>query len=876
MRFLLCALLWCLSSFIGFSQSPLVKIIDFKIDNKTIPQTLWSLSEQTQIPISLKDNDFSKKTYSFQFNKTSVRQILQALLRKEDHSYAFNDGQLIIKKTIKRKIIISGYIEDADSGQRLIGANIFTPNNDLGTNSNVYGFFSFTSTQDISFIQVSYLGYQTAKFEINKSSVSPLNIKLEKNNELSEVIVIANKASNKSFKINENENEILNDQLSTPSASLGGVNDVMRVIQQLPGVQSGTDGVGGLHVRGGNADQNLVLLDGIPIYNPYHALGLFSLFEKKSIQKIDYYSGGFPARFGGRLSSVLDVRTKDGNNKYFKANIGVGLIASNLSIEGPIVKDKAAFFITARRSHLDPFLKGYSKKQNLKNSKLGFYNYSFGDFLSKLNYNLNQKDKVYLSVYFGIDRFVNEVGSIDINGAYSFKENIDQELSWGNALIAGRWNHQFSNKLFANTSLTFSRFNFESEDLLNSIYDYAFGIDTLNSQSFYQSQIDNTSLKFDLDYAPNQNHYIRTGVQYSNHTFKPGIVNRRSNEFTLEDPDELLNNSPLIKAEEFKFYLEDDIQVFKNLKINAGLYIDHFKVRKKKYLNINPRFLLNWKMTENLSVHTSISRMNQNVHVLSRAGSGFPTDLWVPSTDNVKPQTAILYDLNLKWKISNQWAASIGVYRKNMNNLINYSESILGNGSGNTLNPTNWESNITSGAGKAVGVEVLLRKNIGQTTGWISYTLSDATRQFTGINQNKVYPFKFNHTHNFNIVVNQKLWKGWSLSGNWSFRSGSFTNIPLSKWQYIRQDAFEDYFYFYLGEKNSFKLPDYHRLDFAINFRHPSNRNPFSFQIGIFNAYDRKNIYFVKTDFDPLSQGINYKSVSLVPFLPYFNIEIKL
>lgn len=858
------------------AQNPLDRKLDFQMNNLTLEDGLWKLSEETDIQFAFSNNDFSDQKYSFAFRQETLRFILRQILSDSPTTFSWSGNQILIFKKPPVKFTLSGYIEDKSSGERLIGANIYDKVSKKGCVSNEYGFYSLTLTKEEPALQISYLGYQVSEIVIKKSENQKINIELNPSLTLQEIVIVG---SDSLEAVNQSSEYYfpLNDAVEKLPA-LGGEVDILRIIQQLPGAQSGTDGLGGLHVRGGNADQNLILLDGVPIYNPYHMLGLFSIFDHKSIRKVKYLRGQFPARFGGRVSSVVDVRTKEGNNKEFHGEASVGLIATKINFEGPLVKDKGAFFVSARRSHLDPFLKNYSKKDRAKDNETGFYNYYFGEILTKFNYTFSQKDRLYISFYKGFDNFHNEKGSQDtfFDEEYIYNEN--QNLDWGNTLGVLRWNHQLGNQLFSNLTFNFSQFNFNSDDGFDESFKFDDIIDRFVVQRAYRSLIKTASLKLDLDYLPNTNHYIRTGFTVSRNLFTPGVANLQdSSTFVFNDilPDSLINPSS-IEVLDFNIYLEDEWQINPNIKLNAGVFTSFFVVKNKNYLLIDPRFSITWDPIKNLSFQFSANSMSQYLHLLTRTGSGFPNDLWVPSTDKVAPQRSRMIDLGLKWKLHEQWSFSANAYYKKMTNLIHYAEGVSFAIGADAISSNNWEDKVTSGKGLSRGLEFLLKKEKGRATGWISYTYSKTNRQFEQLNNGEVFPFRYDLRHVLNIVGSYDITPNWSVTSTWNFSSGGHINIALNEWQYTREDGTPDITYLNYGKQNSYQLPNYHRLDLSTKYKRNTSWGAWSLDLGIYNTYNQRNIFFIKPVYDPLTQSGKYRSVSLIPLLPYFSFNLKL
>jgi len=869
--------------YVGFSnllgQSALEQRYDFTMSEQTLPEGLWALSEQTGAQIVFSNNIFTTKKYSYSFQQKSLRYILNTLLDKNGFTFSYEEEQVLILKKVIPKRTISGYIEDQESGERLIGATVYEKQSRRGTTTNAYGFFSLTIAVAKPVLSVSYLGYQLMEIVIENEGDKEIIGKLKPSLTLKEVVVIA-RDSTEQTSIGDFGSELEFNENLTKLPSLGGEVDVIRIMQKLPGVQTGTDGLGGLHVRGGNADQNLVLLDGVPIYNPYHALGLYSIFDHKIIKKVSYLRGQFPARFGGRISSVVDVRTKEGNNKSYHAEGTVGLIASKVAVEGPLQKEKGAFFISARRTHLDPFLKRYSEKTLSKDGNSGNYNYSFGEVIAKVNHSFSTKNRLYLSFYKGGDDYVNDREVDDFFGGYREESKNSQHLNWGNTLGVLRWNHQFGNKLFSNATINYSQFKFSSNEIVDE--KFSEGNDLLFSskvQSLYRSRINTFSVKYDLEYIPTPNHYVRAGIVGSQYFFTPGAVSLQDSLFSsigIEFPDSLVSGGKR-EVLEGGIYVEDEWRLSDKLKINAGVFSALFSVQDKDYFLIDPRFSLNWQALAPLQFHFSVNRMSQQLHLLTNTGSGFPSDLWVPSTSKVKPQRSWIFDAGLHWVPREKWSVMTSVYYKKMENLINYIEgsNFLVPNIG-VLNSTDWEDKVTSGSGLSKGIELLVKRESEKSLAWMSYTFSKSSRQFDAINNGKVFPFRYDLRHVLNLAYTQQIHPNWWVSAAWTINSGGRINIALNEWEYVRQNGNPDFIYQNFGQKNSYQLPTYHRLDVSAAYKKKERWGTWSIDFGVYNLYNQRNIYFIKSDYNPGNQTVGYTSVSLVPILPYFSLNVSI
>jgi len=840
--------------------------ISIKFEDESLADAIWELSKHIDIPISYSPKDIQKKKINEIYESKSISYVLDDILEGTNNYFNYSKNQLYILRSFLDNLTLSGYIQDANSGERLIGASISSQPSHYGTAANNFGFFSLKGdVRDTSAI-ITYIGYEPFEIDFRNIDDNSLIIEMSPDNDLPEITIKATELNQVKPELKSNKDLIEVYDLTTVS-SVGGEQDIMRLIYQLPGATTGADGLGGLHVRGGNADQNLIMLDGVQIYNPYHSFGLFSIFDYNTISSVKYLKGAFPSRFGGRISSVLDIRLKDGNNKKFASKVSVGLLTTKAMVEGPIIKDKMSFMVNARRTHFNSIFKNDNWRKKLVGEGAKELGYQFGDIVSKLTYTPTSKDRIYLSFYGGNDSFKKSTTEID-TFIYDTQENSDQILDWGNKLIVSRWNHQFSKNLFSNLTINYSKFKFVSEDVeeyINEEY-LESPADTFLFSSKYNSNIKKQSVKLEFEYIPNSKHYLRSGITYAHNKYTPGVSESNS------DIDSPINNESL-NSREINFYIEDDWQISKVLTANIGAFSSIFKTENNAYYSLEPRISMVWKPVEKLTLGTSFSKVSQNLHVLSREGAGFPTDLWVPSTDIVKPQSAIISDFSVDYVIQNFAEVSISSFYKKMNNIISYRESLEFGSSNNLLTSDNWQQKATQGEGTIKGLEFQIRRNASKYSVVAGYSYTDSSRKFDLVNNGKEYPFTFEHRHNINLNFSRELSQKWRVDFSWNYKSGSFINIPLGKWQYIRENGIQDFFFYDIGEKNSFQLPSYHRLDFALTYQKPISFGEFKFVFGVYNLYNRRNSYSINAEFVARSNELTYNNVSIIPILPYFLIE---
>lgn len=782
----------------------------------------------------------------------------------------------------QEKHTISGYITDKNSGETIVGANVYCPELKIGVTSNSYGFYSLTLPENNYTILFSFIGYEIQKKDINLIQNISHNIDFEFSSvNINEVIINSDKSIVE--KTQSSMIEIPIEQIKTIPALLGEV-DVLKSIQLLPGVQS-SEGTSGFYVRGGGPDQNLILLDGVPVYNASHIGGLFSVFNADAIKTVRLTKGGFPARFGGRLSSVLQIDMKEGNMKKFEGDATIGLISSKVTLEGPIIRDKTSFIIAARRTYADLFTKPFLRE----NTDLTLY---FYDLNAKINHKLSNKDRLYLSAYSGDDSF-----GINYSESYKSENDVDQEnlnfgLGYGNITSTLRWNHLFSNKLFSNTTLTYSRYNFHTDFGISATQSTSSGNENTSIDFGYTSGIEDLGARIDFDYSPNPNQDIKFGTSYTYHQFYPGETRLNINaNYSDSTPnfslDTFLNFSANTNVHELFFYIENNIQFSQRLKANIGMHIGYYslannstltnaslftKINDKNNYSFQPRISARYLLTDDWSVKLSYAQMQQNIHLLSNSSVGFPSDIWVPAIEEVPSQSSSQLAGGVTTQFNNgQFEFSIEGYYKTMEDLIAYKA-----GYSNLSSTESWVNAIeTGGEGKSYGAEVFLQRKKGKTTGWIGYTLSWTKRSFENINFGEWYSYKFDRRHDFSFVLSHKFSDNLDIGVTWVYGTGNAINFPQGVYfgmpEYDRGymiDIVESY-----GERNSTRLPAFHRLDIGINLHKTKSSWKRTWSIGAYNLYNRKNPWFAYLSYENSNRVA--RQVSLFPIIPSVSYRIQ-
>ena len=742
---------------------------------------------------------------------------------------------------------LSGFIYD-DGGETMIGANVFVKELGIGTASNVYGFYSITLPNGEYNIEISFVGYEkkTNKIDFNKSNKIDFRIS-ESSYNLEEVVVEDKKGDYNIKSTDMGTNDLTPKEIDKIPVLLGE-KDILKTLQLLPGVSSAGEGSSGFVVRGGSADQNLVILDEAPVYNASHLMGFFSVFNSDAIKNAKILKGISGPEYGGRLSSVLDITMKDGSNKDYSAYGGIGLISSRLTLEGPIVEDKGSFIISGRRTYADLFFPLVSDA--LENSAMYFY-----DLNAKLNYNLGENDRVFLSAYTGRDVF-------NFNDEFGF--------DWGNTTATLRWNHIFSNKLFSNTTIMYSDYN------------YDINIEDADQSTTVTSGIKDINLKEDLQYYYNSDHTFKFGLNGIYHTFNPGEIsvtgNTNFNSKNVDDSYAIEANAyighewsvnPLLKLDygirysNFTLLGPGDVYTFDNDNNVIATKTYESGEIEKSYNYLEPRISATYLLSEVSSIKLGYARNTQNIHLLSTSTTSTPLDIWQPSTAIIEPeisdQVSIGYFRNFD---NNKYNTSIELYYKDMQNLIEYE-----NGADIFLNEY-IESQLVFGDGWSYGLELFVEKKIGKFTGWLSYTLSQTERQFDEINNGDSFPSRQDRTHDISIVGMYDLNDKWSLSANWIYYTGLAATFPAGKYTIDGMTAN------YYTERNGQSMPDYHRLDLgATYYIENTARQEMSLTFSFYNVYGRANAYtinFEESETDPnVTQAVKLSLFSIVPSITF-------
>ncbi|MDN4166092.1 TonB-dependent receptor plug domain-containing protein [Cytophagales bacterium LB-30] len=825
--------------------------IRFNTLQPTLKEVLNAIEAKTDFSFSYNPDILPlEKKVILSDESLKVSEILKLISDNFNLSYTTKGNIIFLKKRLDKeggRVFIHGYLRDGQSGENLIGGTVYCPTSSTGALSNYYGHYTLQvkAGEQVQLIY-SYVGYQSQMVAFDAIGDTLLNISLYPQ-QLDEVTVTASKLESIQEKVQMSAIDVPMELIRSMPVLLGET-DILKALQLLPGVKSGTEGTSGMYVRGGSPDQNLILLDGVPVYNASHLFGFFSVFNDDAVNHVELLKGGFPARYGGRLSSVLNVNMKEGNNQRFQGGGAIGLISSKLYVEGPIAKGKGSYMVSGRRTYADVVSRPFMKR-SLGEDKLGYY---FYDFNAKANYHLSPKDRVYVSVYLGNDEFYSKQNSSVVINNSTYNNTFDYGFKWGNKTAVLRWNHLFSPSLFANTSITYSNYDFSLVNKSKSHRETSDGnAKELYGLNRYQSGIEDYAAKIDFEYNPSNTHSIKFGTNITQHLFSPGATSIQSN----QEIDTTFGESTT-KAIEAQLYVEDEFELGSRLKSNIGLHSSYFLVNGRQYPSLQPRFSSRYLINSSVSLKASYATMVQYIHLLTNSGIGLPTDLWVPSTKNIEPQQSWQAAFGAAFELNKDYEFSVESYYKEMDGVIEYKEGA------NFLEPTeNWEAKVEAGWGDSYGVEFFLQKKEGRLNGWLGYTLAYANRRFNSINSGKPYPFRYDVRHDISFVGNYKVNSRFEVSSAFVYKTGIAVTLPIAR--YETDGVSIDYY----GGRNAYRMPNYHRMDFNAIWKKEKKWGERAWVVSVYNIYNNRNPFFIEKEYSE-EEGRSYKKVTIFTFLP--------
>jgi CarboxypepD_reg-like domain/TonB-dependent Receptor Plug Domain len=748
---------------------------------------------------------------------------------------------IFLQNTKAQSFTLSGYVRDAQTGEAVIGATVFLTNSKTGVNTNTYGFYSlsFSGTETLGLVFTS-IGYKPQLKKLTGMQNLKLDIELENaSNQLDEVTVVASRNDDNVQKTQMGVIEIPMKLANTLPVVLGE-RDIMKIIQLLPGVQAGNEGTTGFYVRGGNSDQNLIQLDEATVYNPNHLFGLFSTFNSNALNKVTLIKGGFPAQYGGRLSSVLDISMKEGNNKKHQTQGGIGLLSSNITFEGPIKKEKGSFIISGRRTYIDlltrPFIKGFG--------------YTFYDLNAKVNYELGKKDKIYMSAFYGKD-----------NAHYTGSSSLNYGINFGNNAATLRWNHLFGQKVFANTSI-----------ILNN-YNLALTTTQSNFVGLLYTAIKDFNAKTDFEYYPNAKNAVRFGVNYSYHTFTPF---GGSGKIKKDGTKPKFNVDSLAKnyTNELAFYANNEIKLSDKVSFNIGLRVPYFYTKEANYSFLEPRLSSKINLNNETSLKISYTVMNQFLHLIPNSTASLPTDIWIPASKITAPQQSKQIAIGLfKNFEKNAFQTSFELYYKDMKNQALFKEGTL------LTQGAAIENSLTFGKGNSYGAELFIEKSSGKINGWVAYTLSWTNQTFKDLNGGKTFPFAYDRRHNLSVVGSYDLSLKWTISASFVYNTGRPYTLPVGRVDVGFGGTLYNGTYSDFSTRNNYRLNNYNRLDVSAIYKKKRKFMGKSYDsewvFGVYNVYSRRNPYFVYLSTDDVTRVPKATQVSLLPAVPSVSYNFK-
>ncbi|TLX78452.1 TonB-dependent receptor [Labilibacter sediminis] len=860
-----------------YGQSALEKKIIIPITKGSTVELLNAIESKIDIAFSYSNKVCLKDKLQLSTQSNTIKGFIDEIFNDCPVQITERKNKILILPQHKKQdemFVVSGYVRAIKDGEVLIGSSVYESKKWVGTTSNNFGYYSLKLPKGDVVINSSFVGYNSEQRRFSLDRDTTINFDLSYNALIKEIPVVGFIAPEG---INTTRTSTINvpvDQIKKVPSFLGEV-DVVKTLQLLPGINSGSEGVSGLYVRGGGVDQNLYLLDDVPVYNISHLFGFFSVFNADAINNVTITKGGFPARYGGRLSSVIDIRMKDGNNEKLKGTASIGMMSSKLALDGPLFNDKTTFSISLRRSYFDLFA---IPIQSSSDNKTAFF---FYDSSAKVAHKFSDKSKIFFSFYGGRDKFYSKFNHNEIRnpnqpngGSGTINVNDESYSGWGNVVSSIRWNKVYNEKLFSNVSLAYSNYSYfvgyEEYDVNSYDWNYF--------EQKYFSGITDVMAKIDFDYFYNPKHHIRFGGNYTYHTFNPGvdIIRKTLNNETLVDSTIGGNN---IFGKEIYFYLEDDFELTKRLKLNAGLHTSFYKAQNKTFSSWQPRISLRFLLSSKLALKAAYSEMTQYMHLLSSSSVSLPTDLWIPVTDEVHPQHADHFAVGAKWQWKQGFDISVEGFYKNYTNLVSYSEdSEYGTFS------NSWENQLVYGDGYAKGIELLIHKKTGKFTGWFGYTLTKANHQFDLLNEGKEFPATNDRRHLIGIFGNYRFNERVDISATWAYGTGSAITLPSQKYYNpalpsqgtLQNNTYSEY----INEINGYRMPRFHRLDVGANFKKQVKLGERIWSVGLYNAYGRQNAFSVYFDTEinesTGEETRELKQLSIFPVpLPYVRYTLK-
>ncbi len=865
MRIFLLTIIFSFLYLVSFAQNH----FDFVVKDQALTKALQQLSSQSQTPIAFSSRIFdASQRVSLSLQHMTVEEILQQILQGSGVSFSPKGKGFVLKKIELPQAIISGYVSDGESGERLIQAAVFIPSLSIGVLSNEYGFFSLKVPQGKHELKVVYTGYSSQSISLETRRNEQISFQLYPNLNLEEVLITTNREGEWKSGFRKMGVHRINPVSLSLAPNLLGENDLIQQVNMLPGVQTSADGFGGLHVRGGDQSQNLIMLDGVPVYNPSHLMGLFSIFNSQAIRAASLYSGGFSSRFGGRLSSILDVHTREGNLKKWSSEVGLGLISGNILIEGPIKKEQAAILLSGRSTLFTYFLEAPIDKLFPGNDNTGGPNFGFYDTNTKINYTLSPDDRLYFSYYRGKDRLERKFKD---GMTSSSKKEEERSLNWGNQIFSARWNHLYNANLFSNLTLSYSLYDFQRVE-----YSYfeepneeeEEEDDEGESEDLFfqdiQTEIKDIAASLDFSYYPSQNNRWQFGGGISKHRMIPQFSTIQTGDEILEslelpELDELksLSNRLVFDAWEGNTYAEYTHQSSSPISFQIGGRFSFFTTKEQAFFFPEPRIQFQYGLGQKWQIQVGLHRMVQYLHQIG-TDLGMPSDVWIPSGEGIEPQRAWQEELGVHYRDSH-WKFHINAYLKHMDHLYFFSDEL-----GLIDFDEALDKEVQEGSGNIKGIELSLERHSGKTQGFLHYTLSKSERNFSSLNLGKTFPYLYDNRHRLSFFLIHPLSPTLSLSLNWNYASG-LPQFIVVEHEILQSLSLADPNP--PGLRNTLRNRPIHRLDLGLNYSFETEWIKHSLQVGVYNAYNRNNTSFFRSVNRSL---LNPEEITLLPLMPSF------
>lgn len=866
------------------SQDILNQKVSVSFNNISLERALFDLIEKSDILLTYSNSIIPKdKVVNFKASNQRLEIVLNKILEGTQITYEVIGSQIVLKQraetVLKSIMTLSGYVRDEFSGERIIGAVVYDEKQNAGAYTNELGFYSLSLASGEKRIIVSCLGYSSDTIFVNLNANLTINFSL-KTAYLQQVEVRALSDSS-ALQTGRLSTIVLNVNQIQRMAGLGGETDVLRAAFQLPGVQTGADGFGGISVRGGNIDQNQFLLDGVNVFNASHGLGVFSIFNGSAIRNAHFIKGNFPAKYGGRISSVWDIQTKDGNSIQHEGEVDLGLSTGKVSLEGPIRRGAGSFFASARRAFFDVFSVPVSKVLREEKGIDGYIDYHFYDFNGKINHQLSKKDRIYLSYYRGFDDFKDKYKLARI-----FKDTLveildNDHVRWGNTVGAFRWSHQLSDNMISQLGLSYSKNHFTSQDYIElGIKKRTASLQRETLLVDYNSDIEEISLKADFDFYTTSGHSLEFGAVISHQIIQPGVVffNQSSSldDTTSLDTTGQVDKRP-IKANELDLYWQDEVFVSRKLLLNYGLRLSALSGTGRFYLSPQPRLLMTYLAGSKTILSVSFGRHSQNLHQLSPTSIGLAKDLWVTSSKTVKPQSSWQLTGGINQKLGKNYELILEGYLKTLQDIILFKGAVL-----EEVNAVNWQDKISKGQGESYGLELLVKRNHEKVSGWLSYSIARTDRRFDKeINRGRSFPYRLDRLHNLSLQVQAQLNRKWIFALGFQVAQGNAFTFPVQEYDLVQVPGQPPSDIIpkprVIDELNNERFPVYHRLDASFSYQYVKKTRVHTWFFGAYNAYNRKNPLYITVRDRFNSTGEIQKEavkVSLLPFFPTLRYSI--